>query len=76
MTINPEDECPRPAAPPELHTCPLAPPIYPASVYRCDTPEQAQAILTGEAPGYVYSRDGHPNSDMLADKLRRLHHAD
>ena len=27
----------------------------------------------GESAGYVYQRDGHPNADMLAEKLCELH---
>jgi cystathionine beta-lyase/cystathionine gamma-synthase len=42
-------------------------------VYRCDDPEQADALLAGRLSGYVYARDGHPNADMLADKCRQLY---
>lgn len=54
----------------------LAPPIYPATVYCCDSPQQASDLLAGEIDGFVYSRDGHPNSDMLAARCAELHHAD
>ncbi len=53
-----------------------APPIHLSSVYRCQTPEQAAAVLAGERPGYAYRRDGHPNADFLADKCRQLHAAE
>ncbi|HET6881621.1 MAG TPA: aminotransferase class V-fold PLP-dependent enzyme, partial [Pirellulales bacterium] len=33
-------------------------------------------LLSGELAGYVYSRDGHPNADMLAQKCRELHQAE
>jgi cystathionine beta-lyase/cystathionine gamma-synthase len=33
-------------------------------------------MLEGEAAGYVYSRDGHPNADMLAEQCRKLHRAE
>jgi len=52
------------------------PAIYPAAVYRCDDPAQANALLGGELPGYVYRRDGHPNADVLAEKCRQLHGAE
>lgn len=74
MTERPEDICPRPR-PIQPSGEPHAPALHPASVYRCDSPEHAQGLLAGELPGYVYQRDGHPNADMLADQLRRLHTA-
>ena len=55
---------------------PASPPLFLASVYRCDDPGQAERMLAGQEEGYVYQRDRHPNSDQLADKLRRLHGAD
>lgn len=47
-----------------------------SSVYRCDSPDQAGKLLAGEAAGYVYSRDGHPNADQLAERCRELHGAE
>ncbi len=70
-----DDLCPRPQTLPPQPTQPLATPIYTSSVYRCQDPRQAQALLAGELPGYVYSRDGHPNADLLADKCCALHGA-
>jgi cystathionine beta-lyase/cystathionine gamma-synthase len=32
-------------------------------------------MLAGELPGHVYRRDGHPNSELLAEKCRQLHGA-
>ncbi|MBS0208885.1 MAG: aminotransferase class I/II-fold pyridoxal phosphate-dependent enzyme [Planctomycetes bacterium] len=70
-----EDICPRPASIPEnIHS--HAPPIYPASVYRCESTSQAERLLAGEEAGFVYSRDGHPNGAMLAEKCRELHGAE
>ncbi|RIK82645.1 MAG: Cys/Met metabolism pyridoxal-phosphate-dependent protein [Planctomycetota bacterium] len=73
---TPEDICPRPSEPPSLATAPLSPPIHLASVYRCESPAQADRILGGDGDGYVYARDGHPNADLLAAKCRELHAAD
>lgn len=72
----PDDICPRPDFVPPLDTAPLAPPLYTAAVYRCQSPQQAAGILAGDLPGYVYSRDGHPNADLLAEKCRQLHGAE
>lgn len=76
MPIRPDDICPRPQPLPPLPTQPHAPPIYPASVWECDSPEQADAMLGGQMAGYVYQRDSHPNADLLADKCRQLHGAE
>jgi cystathionine beta-lyase/cystathionine gamma-synthase len=67
--------CPRPQSLPQSPTRPHAPPIYPASVWACESPQQADAILSGREEGYVYQRDGHPNAHLLTDKLRELHSA-
>ena len=76
MTRKPDDICPRPDVLSPQLTEPAVPPLYTASVYRCTTPEQASQLLSGELHGYVYSRDGHPNADLLAEKCRELHGAE
>ena len=70
------DLCPRPLPLPPMPTHPHAPPIYPASVWSCDSPQQADDLLAGRLPGYVYQRDGHPNAWLLAEKCRQLHVAE
>jgi cystathionine beta-lyase/cystathionine gamma-synthase len=72
---RPADLCPRPTPLPPLPTQPHAPPIWPASVWECESPQQADALLSGREVGYVYQRDGHPNAWLLAEKLRLLHGA-
>lgn len=72
---TPDDICPRPVRAPGAAVHPHAAPIYLSSVYRCDSPAQADELLGG-GDGYVYARDGHPNADMLAAKCRELHRAD
>jgi cystathionine beta-lyase/cystathionine gamma-synthase len=59
-----------------MPTVPLAPPIYLSSVYQCRDPLQADDLLAGRLPGYVYSRDAHPNGDLLAEKCMQLHGAE
>lgn len=73
MPERPDDVCPRPDELPPMPTEPLAAPIYPAAVYRCADPDQADALLGGTEAGYVYSRDRNPNADLLAEKIRTLH---
>src|SRR5688572_11393741 len=73
---RPEDLCPRPQPLPPLATTPHAPPLWPASVWECESPQQADDMLAGKLPGYVYQRDGHPNAWLLAEKCRQLHSAE
>ena len=73
---RPEDICPRPQPLPPLATTPHAPPIWPTSVWACESPQQADEMLAGKLPGYVYQRDGHPNANLLAEKCRQLHGAE
>ena len=68
---TPAHEAPRHAA-----TAALAPPIYPATVYACRSPQEAADLLAGETDGFIYSRDGHPNSDMLATECKAWHRAE
>ena len=69
--MKPDDLCPQPAF--ELdevqRTSPLAAPITLSTVWRCDDPEQADLLLGGQLPGYVYSRDGHPNAIDVGGKM-------
>ncbi|HVU87396.1 MAG TPA: aminotransferase class I/II-fold pyridoxal phosphate-dependent enzyme, partial [Pirellulales bacterium] len=71
-----EDICPRPESLPPQPTQPLVAPLYTAAVYRCESIEQADALLSGHLAGYAYLRDGHPNADLLSEKCRALHGAE
>jgi cystathionine beta-lyase/cystathionine gamma-synthase len=51
---------------------PLVPPLYQSSVYTLPDLDVLDRIMTGEAPGFIYARDGHPNARMLADKLAEI----
>lgn len=74
--IELDNICARPPATVPQPTEPAAPAIHLASVYRCSSPDQANRLLSGELPGYVYSRDGHPNAEQLSEKCRELHRAE
>jgi cystathionine beta-lyase/cystathionine gamma-synthase len=76
LADQPDDICPRSTKIPATPTRPHSPPLFLSSVYECDSPAQADAMLGGRESGYVYSRDGHPNADMLAEKCRELHGAE
>ena len=76
VTEPPDDICPRVPPVCEQTTRPHSTPIYLSSVYECESPAQADLILSGDLYGYAYSRDGHPNADVLAEQCRRLHCAE
>ncbi len=76
MNERTDDICPRPDQLPPQPTWPYAAPIYPASVWCCESTDQAEQMLNGSLAGYVYQRDGHPNADMFAEKCRQLHQAE
>jgi cystathionine gamma-synthase len=53
-------------------TVPLAPPLYPSSVYNIPDLDALDRISDGTDPGFIYARDGHPNAKLLADQLATL----
>ena len=55
---------------------PQTEPLHLSGVWRMESTEQADALLAGIAPGYVYRREGHPNATSLAESLRVVHCAD
>lgn len=61
---------------PHFPPMPQSEPLCLSGVWRMDSPEQADRVLSGKEPGYVYRRDGHPNATSLENKLKSLHHAD
>jgi cystathionine beta-lyase/cystathionine gamma-synthase len=75
MSNLPDDICPQPNRLPPAATEPLSTPIWLSSVYRCHDPRQAEAMLDGSLAGHVYSREGHPNAQLLAQKCAALHGA-
>ncbi len=48
---------------------PLVPPLYQSSVYTLPDLDALDRIMNGEAPGYIYARDAHPNARRLAERL-------
>ncbi len=65
-----------PSKPQASSTKPHAAPLVLASVWECESPAQADAILGKSQAGYVYQRDGHPNGDALAAQLNQLEGAE
>lgn len=60
----------------EVSSVASAMPIYPASVYQCESTSQADRLLSGEIEGFAYQRDGHPNAVALAEQCRLLQGGD
>src|SRR5262249_10153874 len=56
-------------------TVPLVPPLYLSSVYNLPDLDALDRVMNGQEPGFIYARDGHPNSKSLADKLAALESA-
>lgn len=59
----------RPAPFPRAASSPLVTPLSPAVAYASDTPDTLDDQYEGRAMGYTYSREGHPNADVVAERL-------
>src|SRR5262245_65764728 len=51
---------------------PLVPPLHQSSVYTIPDLDMLDRLYSGEAAGFIYARDGHPNAQQLADYLTTL----
>ncbi len=57
---------------PESVSRPVATPLSPSVVYASDTPDALDAQYDGRAKGFTYAREGHPNAEVLAQKIDGL----
>ncbi|MEC8642267.1 MAG: PLP-dependent transferase [Pseudomonadota bacterium] len=48
---------------------PVVPPLHPSVVYAAPSADALDAQYEGGLAGYTYAREGHPNADMLAEKI-------
>ena len=55
---------------------PQTEPLHLSGVWRMESTEQADSLLAGTSPGFVYRREGHPNASSLAEALRIVHGAE
>ena len=53
----------------ESTSSPVVTPLSPSVVYASETPDALDAQYDGRAHGYTYSREGHPNADVVAARL-------
>jgi cystathionine beta-lyase/cystathionine gamma-synthase len=65
----------RPDALPYSASRPVVTPLSPSVVYASDTPDMLDQQYEGGLQGYTYSREGHPNADVIAKRIDRLEHA-
>lgn len=59
----------RPDPLPESASQPVVTPLSPSVVYASETPDMLDAQYDGRLHGYTYSREGHPNADVVAARL-------
>ena len=62
----------RPFPLPESASRPVVTPLSPSVVYASDTPDALDDQYEGRVHGYTYSREGHPNADVVGAHLDRL----
>ncbi len=55
---------------------PVVTPIQQSVVYASDAPDTLDAQYAGEAAGFTYAREGHPNADTLAARIDALEGAE
>lgn len=73
---DPATTCARGSDLPPSATDPLAPPLQLSAVYKIAGLDEIDALYQGEAAGFVYARDGHPNAAQLAAKVAALEGAE
>ncbi|WP_208348508.1 trans-sulfuration enzyme family protein [Pseudaestuariivita rosea] len=66
----------RRTAAPRSDSRPLVTPLQPSVVYTSDSPDMLDAQYDGDVPGFVYSREGHPNATGLARLIDGLEGAE
>ncbi|WP_299281871.1 aminotransferase class I/II-fold pyridoxal phosphate-dependent enzyme [uncultured Tateyamaria sp.] len=72
MTKNDRGSLVRPTPLPDSASHPVVTPLSPSVVYASDTPDMLDAQYEGDLHGYTYSREGHPNADVVAKAIDRM----
>ncbi|MCR8827150.1 trans-sulfuration enzyme family protein [Pseudosulfitobacter koreensis] len=65
----------RPVPLPGSASRPVVTPLSPSVVYASDTPDMLDSQYEGKLHGYTYSREGHPNADVVGGLLDRMENA-
>lgn len=50
----------------------VSPPIFQTSAFAFDDIDEVEGMLSGQQPGYFYTRSGNPNFDTLAELMASL----
>ena len=66
----------RPTGQPSSVSKPVVTPIMPSVVYASTTPDELDSQYEGRLSGYTYAREGHPNADVLAQRIDALEGAE
>ena len=66
----------RPDPFPESVSTPVVTPLSPSVVYASESPDELDAQYEGRVHGYTYSREGHPNADVVARRLDAMEGAE
>lgn len=59
----------RPFPLPDSASTPVVTPLSPSVAYASETPDALDAQYEGRLQGYTYSREGHPNGDVVAARV-------
>ncbi|TDE38270.1 trans-sulfuration enzyme family protein [Antarcticimicrobium sediminis] len=76
MTRNSKGSLVRPYPLPASASTPVVTPLSPSVVYASDTPDALDDQYEGRVQGYTYSREGHPNADVVAQRLDAMEGAE
>ncbi len=66
----------RPDPLPASVSTPVVTPLSPSVVYASETPDALDAQYEGRVHGYTYSRERHPNADVVAKRLDAMEGAE
>lgn len=66
----------RPGPLPDSASWPVVTPLSPSVVYASETPDALDAQYEGAVHGYTYSREGHPNADVVAARIDAMEGAE
>lgn len=76
MNKNARGSLIRPVPLPDSASWPVVTPLSPSVVYASETPDALDAQYEGAVHGYTYSREGHPNADVVAGRLDAMEGAE
>ncbi|MEM8732318.1 MAG: aminotransferase class I/II-fold pyridoxal phosphate-dependent enzyme [Pseudomonadota bacterium] len=76
MRRNGKGSLMRPDPLPESASWPVVTPLSPSVVYASDSPDALDDQYEGRAKGFTYSREGHPNAEVVAARIDAMEGAE